>query len=86
MVITDIKLDSFIEAGKLCKVPVVVVCKNTSDYPGKYVARLWNINNKPTKYIMIKDDIENIRNNIPPWMTRMERSHGDDFVIVESWF
>jgi hypothetical protein len=87
MVNTDIVVDSFLDTNlnKFCQVPIIVVYKNTSDYPAKFVARLWNINNRPTKVVMIKDDIESIRNNIPKTMTKLERSNVDDPVIIETW-
>ncbi len=85
MVNTDIVLDSFQDINKLCQVPIVVVYKNTTDYPGECVARLWDIHNKPTKFVMIKDNIESIRDNLPKTMIRIERSPGDDPVIIETW-
>lgn len=85
MVNIDIVLDSFFDIYKLCRAPVIVVCQNTSDYPDKFVARLWTIHNKPTKYVMVKDSLKGIRDNIPLTMCRFERSPQDDPVIIESW-
>jgi hypothetical protein len=84
---TDIVMDSFLNVNlnQFCRVPIITVYKNTSDYPDKCVARLWDIHNKPTKIIMINDNIESIRDNIPKTMNRFEPSLEDDSVIVEIW-
>ena len=87
MVNTDIVMDSFLDVNlsQLCRVPIITVYKNTSDYPDKYVARLWDIHNRPTKFVMLKDSVEGIRDNIPKIMVRLERNTEDDPVIVETW-
>ncbi|PYG86716.1 hypothetical protein LY28_02742 [Ruminiclostridium sufflavum DSM 19573] len=86
MVNTDIVMESFLQVNlnKLCKAPIIVVYKNASDYPDKYVARLWNID-KPTLFVMVNEQIEGIRNNIPKSMFKIERTPSDDLTIVESY-
>jgi hypothetical protein len=83
----DIVIDSFFSMGiqQICRVPIVAVYENPSDYPGKYVARLWDIQRRPTRYVMVKDDLESIRNNIPKTMKRMEPCPQDDPILVETW-
>lgn len=83
----DIELESFInvQLGKLVYVPIIAVYKNPKDYHGKYVARLWDIRNKPTKYIVIRDSLEKLRQAIPGSLHRMPPSPKDDPVLVETY-
>jgi len=83
----DIRLDDFlkIKLSSLVRVPVIVIYKNQKDYPDKYVARLWDIKNKPTHYAVVKDTLEEVREAIPSGMCRMGPSSKDDPVIVETW-
>ncbi len=78
-------LESFydIEIHKLFDLPTITVYK-LPVYQGKFVARLWNLD-KPTKYIILKDNIENIRNAIPDGFINMGKFPFDDPVIVETW-
>lgn len=66
------------------KMPIICVFCNPTDYMGKYVARLFDIN-KPTKYIAIADSLEEIRKTIPEYMTMLNREAEDKPQIVESW-
>jgi hypothetical protein len=88
----DIIVDSFIHDLKLYEgyiMPIITIYKNTTkDYPGKFVARLFDI--KPgevmyTRYIMLSDSLEWIRKQIPPNMTRFQPSENDDPVVLETW-
>lgn len=65
-------------------IPIIVVYKNPSDYPGKYVARLWTLD-KPTEFAIIKDTLAEVRAAIPAGFTMLAPSVGDDPVIVETW-
>lgn len=64
--------------------PLICVYKNPSDYPGKYVARLWDID-KPTNIVALADTYEEILAKKPINMVIMQRTGGDDPVIVEAW-
>lgn len=65
--------------------PVIAVYKNPSDYPGKYVARVFDMN-RPTNLAVVAETYEELLEAIPTQaMTRMERSAKDDPVIVETW-
>lgn len=88
----DVIVDSFIDDLKIYEMtsmPIITVYKNiTKDYPGKFVARLFNI--KPgevlyTRYIMLADNLEKIRKEIPANMTRMLPHQNDDPVVLETW-
>jgi hypothetical protein len=65
-------------------IPIIVVYKNPSDYPDKYVARLWD-SDKPTEFVIIKDTLAEVRALIPAGFIRLAPSVGDDPVIVETW-
>ena len=68
---------------------MVVVYKNPSDHPGKYVARLWSIEKWalpiPAKTVIVKDSIEEIRKEIPQRFMRFLPDVYDDPVIAEIW-
>ena len=70
---------------ELCIVPIIVVYKSPKDFPGKYVARLWDIHNRPTAYAMVKDSLDDVRKGIPKTMNRLPPAPIDDPVIVETW-
>jgi hypothetical protein len=84
---SSVIMDSFIELPlrQLYTVPIIVVYNSLLDFPGKYVARLWDIHNRPTAYVMLKDTLDEIRAGIPETMVRLDRAETDDPVIVESW-
>lgn len=69
---------------KEAKLPIICVYKQPSDYPEKYVARLWDIN-VPTSVIATAATLEEIRQKIPAHMARMNRCEQDDPAIVEIW-
>lgn len=88
----DIIVDSFIydlDIYEMTSMPIITIYQNTTkDYPGKYVARLFNI--KPgevlyTRYIMLADTLQKIRKEIPPNMTMMLPYKNDDPVVLETW-
>lgn len=70
------------------KYPMFVVYKNPSDFPGKFVVRLFNMD-KPVHMAAVKDTLEEARAAIqqgPPFMFHnVGRSPQDDPVIVETW-
>lgn len=64
---------------------------NPRDFPGKYVARRFVLNN-PTADHVVSDDIDAVRDWIAAQcfkhggaMVQMNRSAGDDPTIVEVW-
>lgn len=84
----DVVLDSFIDfnfAWYVSNLPVICVYYNTADYPGKYVARIFDVT-IPSHYIVIKNTLEEIRKAIPKnRFKRFKRNDEDDPVIVESY-
>lgn len=64
------------------KFPTVVVTKNPTDFPNKYVARLFYLS-MPTNIIMVKESLEEIRAGIPEYFERFTPTVYDDPVIVE---
>jgi len=75
---------SFDISIKITRLPLICVYSNLSDYPGKYVARLWDIN-QPTNMVAIAESLEKIREAKPAEMIIMQRQPQDDPVIVETW-
>ncbi len=81
----DMELKDFnFNLHTLTGVPIIAIYNNPADYPGKYVARLWDIN-KATKFIVVRDSLEEIRKTIPSYMARLGACSMDDPVIVETW-
>lgn len=83
----DMILKTFVgvDLSTLAQVPIIAVYKNPRDYPDKYVARLWDINNKLTNIIVTADSLFGIRELIPQHMHRFPRQANDDPVIVETY-
>ena len=66
----------------------VVYGPGTSDYPGRYVARMHLClpEPRPTRFIIIGGDgLEKLREALPPGLERFERSPDDDRNIIEVW-
>lgn len=80
-VVRSFNLNSLMQITRL---PLICVYNNPSDYPGKYVARLWDVD-KPTNMVAIAESLEEIREAKPPEMMIMDRMPNDDPVIVETW-
>lgn len=80
-VVKSFDLNSLMQITKL---PLICVYNSSSDYPGKYVARVWDVD-KPTNLVAIADSLEEIREAKPPEMMIMDRMPNDDPVIVETW-
>lgn len=81
----DQQLDIFFQtAFTNLKMPLIVIYRNPSDYQGKFVARLWDMQS-PTNLVVVKDTLEQIRKAIPPKFVKLERATDDDPNIVEVW-
>lgn len=66
-------------------VPIIAIYYNTSDFPGLYVARLFDIN-KPTPYMVKAQTMEELYERLPLGnMVKIQRAPCDDPVIVETW-
>ena len=77
---SDVNLKSMVKV-----VPIIVIYDKPKDYPSNFVARLWDINNKPTSYVVVADSLEEIRKLLPNNLTRIPRSEADDPVIIETY-
>lgn len=64
--------------------PIICVYDSPDDYPGKFVARLWNID-KPTRIIALADTAEEMRAKKPENMTVIPHHPDEAAVIVETW-
>lgn len=61
------------------------VYNSPTDYPGKFVARLF-INEQPTTLVMVADALTTIRKQLSnKGFVRIPRSEGDEPQIVECW-
>ncbi|TWH49619.1 hypothetical protein [Sporomusa sp. KB1] len=81
----QIILNSFITADlNQVTMPMITVYKNPSDFPGKFVARLFRLQ-KPTIIAVVKDTLPEIRMTIPRHMVRLPRHQADDPTILETW-
>ena len=72
------------ELRRKTRLPIIVIFRSPKDYPGKYVARVFDLNS-PTMLAVTADTLEEIRGCVPEGMTRFPRSAADDPAIVESW-
>ena len=66
------------------KLPLITIYKSPNDFPGQYVARLFDLTNA-TPYHVVAQSYELIKDTIPSHMVRLERNPGDYPVIVEVW-
>lgn len=82
---TSVLLSTFMGFDfKMFDIPFITVYYNPSDYPNKYVARVFDLNT-PTEFIIVKDTIREIRKSIPSRFIRLNRYQNDDPAIVEVW-
>ena len=70
---------------KQTTMPIIMIFESPEDYPGKYVARVFDVD-KPTNLAAVADTYEELLEAIPTGqMLRMERAPNDDPAIVETW-
>lgn len=83
---SDITVEQFnlAQIRRTVKAPIICIYESPADYPGQFVARLWDLD-KPTRYIVVADMLEAVRAAIPEDMIRFRRDQNDDPCIVESW-
>lgn len=74
----------YLTLRKNTRVPIITIYRNPKDYPGKYVARVFDIN-IPTMLAVTADTLEEIRKCVPPGMRRFRRRQEDDPCIVEAY-
>lgn len=88
----DILVDSFIEDLDLRTIsnfPMISIYGNPKDYPGKYVARVFDIRPgevRATRYIMISENLEELRSAMPSELSFMDKTPKDDPELLEVWF
>lgn len=66
-------------------IKMYTVYKNPSDYPGKYVVRIFHGEIPEEKPLCVEDTLEAARSHIPPGLVHLHRTHEDDPVILETW-
>lgn len=80
-------VDSFhgVDWWKKCKkFPVFTVYYNPTDFPGKYVVRLFD-GPQPTRLLVVTDTLKAVREAIPPMFYRVPREPGDEPKMLETW-
>lgn len=68
------------------RMPIIAVYHNTTDYPGTYVARVWDVN-IPTNVVMINQDLNKLQQDIRKHtaMVWLPRRPQDDTVLIGTW-
>lgn len=61
-----------------------VVYDRPTDYPDGYIARLW-LDMEPQQVTVRDATLDGIRRKLPPDLTLIPRSPGDDPCIAEVW-
>lgn len=62
------------------------IYRSPSDAPGKMIARPHSArHNAPLLHHIEADNIDALRDMLPPGLFRMQRAPSDDAVIVETW-
>ena len=78
----NIELTSFqdFNFSESIKLPIIVIYNKPTDFNDKYVARLFNVD-LPTPYIVLKNTMDELINEIPKGFIMMNRDKTDDPVI-----
>lgn len=64
--------------------PLIMVYENPEDYPGKFVARLYN-GRQSTHLIVLADSLEELREAKPDCMSIFARRESDPLKVAETW-
>ena len=79
---SDIILETFEGFNfKPFKMPLIIVYNSPSDYKGVFIGRLWDLD-KPTNFIIICKNFNEINLQIPHYFEFMTRDNSDDKTIV----
>jgi len=68
--------------------PLFCIYQDPADYPGKFVVRRWVGMDPDREPVTVAETLEAARaelKRLNPHLVRLERSHDDDPVILESW-
>lgn len=85
MVVDSVIIESWPDLKQLVrKMPVIVVYDKPNDFPDKFVARLFDLD-QPTVMVMLDNSLHRLRKRLPMGLIQMQRSFGDDSSIVETW-
>lgn len=88
----DILVDSFVEDIDLRTItnfPMISIYGKPKDYPGKYVARVFDVRPgevSATRYIMVSENLEELRNAMPSGFSPVGKTPEDDPDLLEVWF
>jgi hypothetical protein len=73
------------------RLPLFIVYKSPSDYPGKFVLRRWHVGSgkldaiSDRDPIAVADSLKEVRDKVPSWCVNIGRYDFDDPVILEVW-
>lgn len=75
-----------VEPRQIPDIPLYCITENPSDFPGKFVVRLWNVAaGRATVYCSVWDTLAAARDDIPVGFTRVARDALDDLIVVETY-
>jgi len=60
------------KSAKQARIPLICVYDHPTDYPDKFIARLWDCST-PTNIIATADTLDELRAKIPDCMVRIDR-------------
>ena len=60
-----------------------IVTEYPAEYPNQFVARL--LTSKPTPYVLLADNLAELRAMLPSQLTHLKRSPADPPEVVELW-
>ena len=72
------------KSAKQARIPLICIYDHPTDYPDKFIARLWDCS-APTNIIATADTLEELRAKIPDCMVKLDRHPQADPCIVEVW-
>ena len=69
--------------------PMLTVYENPNDYPGKFVARIYNVGTdkqvETLPFVVVKDTYAELRKAIPAGFVKIAPNKNDDPNILEIW-
>lgn len=69
-----------------CTMPMITVYSNPKDYPGKVVARVYDVD-KPTNAVIVKDSLKELEEDLLAYsnMIPIGRTPEDDKTVIGVW-
>ena len=64
--------------------PLFTVYYNPDDFPGRFVVRLWDME-QSTPFAILGESLEDVRSKLPHGLHRLPRNTNDAPAIIETW-